>query len=90
MGTVVWAAAMMSTMVVTALLPTTDCGRTTVDDGSDCRGSWDCGKARTTNINNDPRGGDCQATGLVNALKCGDGRGVADTRTMTTTMHKQT
>ncbi len=33
---------------------------------------------------NDPRGGDHCATGVVNALDCGDGRGIAGATTMTT------
>jgi hypothetical protein len=39
--------------------------------------------------NGDPRswgGGDCRATGAVNALDCGDGRGIAGVTTTTTTM----
>ncbi len=32
---------------------------------------------------NDPRGGDRHATGAVNALDCGDGRGIAGATTTT-------
>ncbi len=32
----------------------------------------------------DPRGGACRATGAVNALDCGDGRGIAGATTTTT------
>ena len=71
----VGAAVMMRTKVSTALPPTTDCGATTAYNGSDCGGSWDRGKAWTTDVNNNPRGGDRHAKGAVIALDCGDGRG---------------
>ena len=84
----VGAAATTTTTVGTALPPTTDCGATTAYDGSDCGGSWDRGKARTTDVDDNPRGGDCHAKGAVNALNCSDGRGVPGV-TRTATMHEQ-
>jgi hypothetical protein len=43
---VVGVVAMTTTTVGTVPPPKMDCGATTVDDGSNCGGSWDCGKAR--------------------------------------------
>ncbi len=87
-GRLVGAVAMTMTTVITAPPPTTDGGAMTADDGSDCRGSWDCGKARTTDVNYDPRGGKCHRTGVVEALDCGNGRGVAGAMTTTMTTRK--
>jgi hypothetical protein len=55
--TVVGAAAKTTTTVGMALPLMIDCGVTSADDGSDCGGSWDCSKARTTDVDNNPRGG---------------------------------
>jgi hypothetical protein len=70
--------AMTTMMVGMALPPMTDCGATTVDNGSDHGGSWDHAEARTMDVviansrseDANPQGGDCHATGVVNALNC--------------------
>jgi len=86
-GAAVGAAATTTTTVGTAPLPTTDCSATTMDNGSDCGGSWDHGDAKTTDVvvtdgqseDDDPREGDRHTTGAVYALEW-----------LTTTMHEQT
>ena len=46
----------MST-VDTAPPPTMDCGAMTANDGSNCGESQDCGEARMTDVDNNPRRG---------------------------------
>ena len=89
-GAVVGAAATTTMTVSTVPPPTTNCGATMVDDESDCGGSRDCGKARTTDANNDPWGGNRHMMGAVDTLDCGDGRGVTGATTTMTTMCEQT
>jgi len=45
----------------------------TADGGSDCGGSQDRGKARTTDVDEDPCWGDRSTTGVLDGLDCGDG-----------------
>ena len=49
-GAAVGAAATAMTTVGSAPLPTTDCSATTMDNGSDCGGSWDHSDAKTTDV----------------------------------------
>ena len=90
----VWTVATMTT-VGTVPLPTTDCGTTTVDGGSDHGGSWvgkDGGRRHrpTASEDDDPREGNHHAKGEVDALDYSNGRGIAGASTLTMMMRERT
>ena len=83
-------AAVVTTMTVSTAPPTTDCGMTMMtDNGANCGGLQDCSKARTTDVDNDPRGGNRHTTGAVNTLDCGNKRRVTGAMMAMMTMRKQ-